>query len=45
MEQIRPENRALRRVLVTVGLTLAVLTLVAVAIYAAAFVMLAPMMQ
>jgi hypothetical protein len=53
MEEIAPRSRVddatktrtLRRILVTVGLVLAVLILVAVAIYAGAFVMLAPMMQ
>ena len=35
----------LRKILVTAGLVLLALILVAVAIYAAAFVMIAPMMQ
>jgi hypothetical protein len=39
------ETRILRRILITVGLVLAVLILVAVAIYAGAFIILAPMMQ
>jgi hypothetical protein len=39
------ETRLLRRVLIGVGLVLAVLILAAVAIYAGAFIMLAPMMQ
>ena len=39
------ETTPLRRILITVGLVLAVLILVAVAIYAGAFIMLAPMMQ
>jgi len=38
-------TRRLHRVLVTVGLVLAVLILVVVAIYAGAFLILAPMMQ
>ena len=38
-------TRPLRRILITVGLVLAVLILVGVAIYAGAFVILAPMMQ
>jgi hypothetical protein len=52
MEEIPPrdevedaDTRSLRRILVTVGLVLAVLILVAVAIYAGAFIVLAPMMQ
>jgi hypothetical protein len=40
-----PETRSLRRILITVGLALAVLILIAVAIYAGAFIILAPMMQ
>jgi hypothetical protein len=39
------DNRSLRRILITVGLVLAILILIAVAIYAGAFIMLAPMMQ
>jgi hypothetical protein len=39
------ESWLLRRVLIGVGLVLAVLILAAVAIYAGAFIMLAPMMQ
>jgi len=39
------EHRLLRRIAVAVGIGLVVLILVAVAIYAAAFLMLAPMMQ
>jgi hypothetical protein len=35
----------LRRILIAVGLVLAVLILVGVAIYAGAFIILAPMMQ
>jgi hypothetical protein len=38
-------TRPLRRILITVGLVLAVLILIAVAIYAGAFIILAPMMQ
>ncbi len=38
-------TRPLRRVLIAVGLVLVVLILVGVAIYAGAFIMLAPMMQ
>jgi hypothetical protein len=56
MEEIQPltgtdhderadHGRPMRRVLIVVGLVLAVLILVAVAIYAGAFIMLAPMMQ
>ena len=52
MEDIQPRNgvddpdiRSLRRTLITVGLVLAVLILIAVAIYAGAFIILAPMMQ
>jgi hypothetical protein len=52
MEDIQPRNgigepdtRSLRRMVITVGLVLAVLILVAVAIYAGAFIILAPMMQ
>lgn len=40
-----PGTRRMRRVLVMAGSTLAVLILVAVAVYAVAFLMLAPMMQ
>jgi hypothetical protein len=55
MEEIAPrtgidhaeqaERSRLRRVLIIVGLVLAALILVVVAIYAGAFIMLAPMMQ
>jgi hypothetical protein len=53
MEEIAPRNRVddaagarpLRRILIAIGLVLAVLILVVVAIYAGAFIMLAPMMQ
>jgi predicted exporter len=52
MEDIQPrsgldavDTRGWRRILITVGLVLAVLILIAVAIYAGAFVILAPMMQ
>jgi hypothetical protein len=38
-------TRSLRRILITVGLVVAVLILVAVAVYAGAFIILAPMMQ
>lgn len=38
-------QRRLRRIAVVVGVGLAVLILMGVAIYAAAFIMLAPMMQ
>jgi hypothetical protein len=37
--------RPLRRILVTAGLVLAAMILIAAAIYAGAFIMLAPMMQ
>jgi hypothetical protein len=39
------DTRRLRRLLVTLGLVLVALILIAVAIYAGAFIMLAPMMQ
>jgi hypothetical protein len=39
------DTRPLRRIIIAVGLVLAILILIAVAIYAGAFVMLAPMMQ
>jgi len=39
------DTRPLRRILTGVGLVLAVLILVGVAIYAGAFIVLAPMMQ
>jgi hypothetical protein len=39
------DTRPLRRILIAVGLVLAVLILIAVAIYAGAFIILAPMMQ
>lgn len=52
MEEIQPRNgvddadtRSLRRILIVVGLVLAVLILVVVAVYAGAFLILAPMMQ
>jgi hypothetical protein len=53
MEEIAPRSRVddatdtrpLRRILVTVGLVLAALILVGVAIYAGAFIILAPMMM
>jgi hypothetical protein len=50
MEELAPprlgdDTRLLRRILIGVALVLAVLVLVAVAIYAGAFIMLAPMMQ
>jgi hypothetical protein len=38
-------TRPLRRILIILGLVLAVLMLVGVAIYAGAFIILAPMMQ
>jgi hypothetical protein len=38
-------ERPLRRILITAGLVLAILILIAVAIYAGAFIILAPMMQ
>lgn len=38
-------DRTLRRILITAGIVLAALILIGVAVYAAAFVMLAPMMQ
>jgi len=39
------DPRLLRRILIAIGLVLAVLILVLVAIYAGAFILLAPMMQ
>jgi hypothetical protein len=39
------DTRVWRRTLIAIGLVLAVLILVLVAIYAGAFIMLAPMMQ
>jgi hypothetical protein len=39
------DTRPLRRILIAVGLVLAVLILIVVAIYAGAFIILAPMMQ
>jgi hypothetical protein len=53
MDEIAPNSqvdaeagtRLLRRIFIITGLVLAVLILVGVAIYAGAFVMLAPMMQ
>jgi hypothetical protein len=39
------DTRPLRRVLIAIGLVLAAVILVVVAIYAGAFIMLAPMMQ
>jgi hypothetical protein len=47
MEEMQPriDTRTLRRIAVTAGLVLVVLILIAVAIYAGAFIMLAPMMQ
>jgi hypothetical protein len=53
MDEIAPQGqvddataaRPLRRILIIVGLVLAVLILVGVAIYAGAFIILAPMMQ
>lgn len=41
----RVMDTRLRKILVTAGLVLLALILIAVAIYAAAFIMLAPMMQ
>ena len=49
MEEIGPRSRSdtrlLRRILIAIGLVLAVLILAGVAIYAGAFIILAPMMQ
>ena len=39
------ETRSLRRILITAGMMLAAVILVAIAIYALAFLILAPMMQ
>jgi hypothetical protein len=38
-------TRPLRRIMIVAGLVLVVLILIAVAVYAGAFIMLAPMMQ
>ena len=43
--ETRPRRKPLRGTLVTAGVVLAMLILVAVAIYAGAFLMFAPMMQ
>jgi hypothetical protein len=40
-----PDTRRLRRILIAIGLVLAVVILVGVAIYTGAFIILAPMMQ
>ena len=40
-----PDDRTLRRIIATAGMILVAVILAAVAIYAAAFLMLAPMMQ
>jgi hypothetical protein len=53
MEELAPRNRVddtadtrrLRRILIAIGLVLVLVVLVCVAIYAGAFIMLAPMMQ
>jgi hypothetical protein len=45
MSDIEPTERRLRRILVTTGIVLVGLILAAVAIYAVAFIILAPMMQ
>ena len=53
MDEVAPQDRvdaetgtrSLRRILIVIGLVLAVLILVGVAIYAGAFIILAPMMQ
>ena len=50
MEEVAPrdrlnDTRLLRRILIGIALVLAGLILVVVAIYAGAFIMLAPMMQ
>jgi len=39
------DTRPLRRILITAGLVLVALVLIAVAVYAGAFLILAPMMQ
>jgi hypothetical protein len=39
------DTRRLRRILIAIGLVVVVVILVGVAIYAGAFIMLAPMMQ
>ena len=41
----KPKRKPLRGILVTAGVVLALLVLAAVAIYAGAFLILAPMMQ
>jgi hypothetical protein len=45
MDDIQPTERRLRRILVTTGIVLAALILAVVAVYAVAFIILAPMMQ
>ena len=50
MDDTRPvsrsdHDRTLRSILIAAGIVLAALILIAVAVYAATFVMLAPMMQ
>jgi hypothetical protein len=45
MEELHPSTRSLRRIIVASGLVLAALIVIAVAIYAGAFLILAPMMQ
>lgn len=55
MEHMQPRNRLdhlgstdtgpLRRIIIVAGLVLVAIILIAVAIYAGAFIMLAPMMQ
>jgi hypothetical protein len=42
---MHPSTRSLRRLITLAGIVLGALILIAVAIYAGAFIMLAPMMQ
>jgi hypothetical protein len=45
MDEMHPSTRSLRRIIMLAGIVLAALVLIAIAIYAGAFIMLAPMMQ
>jgi hypothetical protein len=45
MNDLSPSARPLRRIVIAAGIALVTLILIAVAIYAGAFVILAPMMQ
>jgi hypothetical protein len=45
IDHAEPDTRPLRRILIMLGMVLAVLILIVVAIYTGAFIILAPMMQ